>query len=196
MPLSLFILFDYWGIFFCFNVSWRNQSIDLRCGSFVWILFGAWYLVYCNFYLSFISLFDRLFFVSTFFVLDLLFHFCSGVCSIINFQRCRLILCNIEGQSEFSTISNSSIDGNIKKCFNRHFLRRISWLDTVFYRAISWCHFLCYWLHYCFLPCDIVVSLFMLLTALIYIKPKVHNVATISAFALFFVTCIYVWTIN
>ena len=36
----------------------------------------------------------------------------------------------------------------------------------------------------------------MLLAALIYLKPKVHNVATISAFALFFVTCIHLWTVN
>ena len=40
----------------------------------------------------------------------------------------------------------------------------------------------------CYLTCNIVVSLFMLLAALIYLKPKVHIVATISAFALFFVT--------
>ena len=62
-----------------------------------------------------------------FFILNLLFYFCSGVCSIILFQRCRLILIlsNIEGQSEFSTIANSSIDGNIEKCLNQHFFRCI-----------------------------------------------------------------------
>ena len=60
-----------------------------------------------------------------FFILNLLFYFCSGVCSIIPFQRCRLILCNIEGQSEFSTIANSSIDENIEKCLNQHFFRYI-----------------------------------------------------------------------
>ena len=49
---------------------------------------------------------------------------------------------------------------------------------------------------YCYLPCNIVVSLFMLLAALIYLKPKVHNVATISPFALFFDTCIHLWTVN
>ena len=70
-----------------------------------------------------------------------LFYFCSWVCSIIPFQRCRLILCSIEGQSEFSTIANSSIDGNIKICLNRHFFRCIYWLNIVFYPAISWCHF-------------------------------------------------------
>ena len=48
----------------------------------------------------------------------------------------------------------------------------------------------------CFLPCNIVVSLFMLLAALTYLKPKMHNVATVSAFALFFVTCIHLWTVN
>ena len=47
-----------------------------------------------------------------------------------------------------------------------------------------------------YLSCNIVVSLIMLLAALIYLKPKVHNVATISAFTLFFVTCIHLWTVN
>ena len=51
-------------------------------------------------------------------------------------------------------------------------------------------------IEYCFLPCNIVVSLFMLLAALIYVKPKMNNVATISAFALFFVICIHLWTVN
>ena len=51
-------------------------------------------------------------------------------------------------------------------------------------------------IEYCFLPCNIVVSLFMLLAALIFLKSKMHNVATISAFALFFVTCIHLWTVN
>ena len=51
-------------------------------------------------------------------------------------------------------------------------------------------------IEHCYLPCNIVVSLFMLLYALIYLKHKVHNVATISAFALFFVTCIHLWAIN
>ena len=41
-----------------------------------------------------------------------------------------------------------------------------------------------------------MVSLFMLLAALIYLKPKVHNVATITVFALFFVTCIHLWAVN
>ena len=41
-----------------------------------------------------------------------------------------------------------------------------------------------------------LVSLFILLAALIHLKPKVHNVATISAFALFFLTCIHFWTVN
>ena len=34
----------------------------------------------------------------------------------------------------------------------------------------------------------------MLLDTLICLKPTVHNVATISAFALFFVTWIHSWT--
>ena len=49
---------------------------------------------------------------------------------------------------------------------------------------------------YCFLLCNIGVSLFMLLAALNYLKPKMHNVAAISAFALIFVTCIHLWTVN
>ena len=49
---------------------------------------------------------------------------------------------------------------------------------------------------YCYLLCNTVVSLFMLLAALIYLKLKVHNVATISAFVLFFATCINLWTVN
>ena len=36
----------------------------------------------------------------------------------------------------------------------------------------------------------------MLLAAFIYLKPKVHNVATISVFTLFFVTCINLWIVN
>ena len=51
-------------------------------------------------------------------------------------------------------------------------------------------------IEYCYIPCNIVVSLFMLMTALIYLKPKVHNVATISTFALFFVTCIHLWAVH
>ena len=51
-------------------------------------------------------------------------------------------------------------------------------------------------IEHCYLPSNIAVSLFMTLAALIYLKPKVHNVATISAFALFFVTCIHLWTVN
>ena len=42
-----------------------------------------------------------------------------------------------------------------------------------------------FFIEYCHLPCNIVVSLFMLLAALFHLKPKVHNVATISAFTLF-----------
>ena len=51
-------------------------------------------------------------------------------------------------------------------------------------------------IEHCYLSCNIVVSLIMLLAALIYLKPKVYNVATFSAFALFFVTCIDLWTVN
>ena len=51
-------------------------------------------------------------------------------------------------------------------------------------------------IEHCYLFCNIVVSLIMLLAALIYLKPKMHNVATISAFALFFLTCIHLWTVN
>ena len=41
-------------------------------------------------------------------------------------------------------------------------------------------------IEYCYLSCNIVVSFFMLLAALIYLKPKVHIAATVSAFALLF----------
>ena len=51
-------------------------------------------------------------------------------------------------------------------------------------------------IEYCYLPCKIVVSLLMSLAALIYLIPKVHNVGTISAFVLLFVTCIHLWTVN
>ena len=36
----------------------------------------------------------------------------------------------------------------------------------------------------------------MLLTPLIHLKPKVHNFVTISDFALFFATCIHLWTVD
>ena len=48
-----------------------------------------------------------------------------------------------------------------------------------------------FFIDYCNLPCNIGVSLFMLLAALIRLKPKVHNVATISVFVLFFATYIH-----
>ena len=48
-----------------------------------------------------------------------------------------------------------------------------------------------FFIDYCNLPCNIRVSPFMLLAALIHLKPKVHNVATISVFALFFATYIH-----
>ena len=51
-------------------------------------------------------------------------------------------------------------------------------------------------IEHCYLSCNVVVPLIMLLVALIYLKPKVRNVATTSAFALFFVTCIHSWTVN
>lgn len=41
--LSVIILLDDWGLCFCFNVPWRNYSIDSQCGSFVYTLFGACY---------------------------------------------------------------------------------------------------------------------------------------------------------
>ena len=46
-------------------------------------------------------------------------------------------------------------------------------------------------IEHCYLSCNIVVSLIMLLAALIYLKPKV-----LSAFGVFFVTCIHLWTVN
>ena len=104
---------------FAFVLMYHGETSQLICSA---DHLSGFYLVHR----SFMSLFDRIFFVGTFFILNLLFYSCSGVCSIIPFQRCRLILCNIDGQSEFSTIANSSIDCNIKKCLNQHFFRRIS----------------------------------------------------------------------
>ena len=49
--------------------------------------------------------------------------------------------------------------------------------------------------HY-YLPCNIVVSLFMLLATLIHLKFKLHNAATISFLALFLATCIHSWPVN
>ena len=43
-----------------------------------------------------------------------------------------------------------------------------------------------FFIEYCYLPCNIVVSLFVLLAALNYLKPKVHNVATISPVCIIF----------
>ena len=118
---------------------------------------------YCNLHWSFLSLFDRIFFVGTSFIFKLLLFFFSGVCSIIDFQRYRLILCNIEGQSEFSKNANSSIHGNIKKMFEPTFLQ------------------LYFLIEYCFWPCNIVILCFKLLATLIYLKPKMHNVAAIGS---------------
>ena len=129
---------------FCFNVQWRNQSIDLQCRSFFWILFGAWYwkefwntqcLFYCNLNRSFMSLLDRIFLIGTIFILNLLLCFWPGMCSIIPFQRYRLVLCNIKEQSEFSTIANISIDCIIK-IFSDLFLYRIL-LFTLQYRGVT-----------------------------------------------------------
>ena len=55
-----------------------------------------------------------------------------------------------------------------------------------------------FFIGYCYLPCNIVVALVMLLATLIYLKPKVHNVAAISTFALFLlhVFTYDLWTFN
>ena len=53
-----------------------------------------------------------------------------------------------------------------------------------------------FFIEYCYLLCNIVVLLFILLTALVYLKPEVHNVAAISAFGLFCVMCIHLRTAN
>ena len=84
-------------------------------------------------------------------------------------------MCNIDGQSKFSIIANFSIDCNIRKCLSQNFFTSISLSKTVIYPAILLC---------------------LLLAALIHSKPKVHNVATISAFALFSVTCIHSRTVS
>ena len=83
-------------------------------------------------------------FLLVLFILNLLFYFCSGVCSIIPFQRCRLILCNIEEKSDFSTIAKFSIDCNRKKknvwsnISSDVFLYRIL-LSTLQYRGVTFC---------------------------------------------------------
>ena len=71
-----------------------------------------------------------------------------------------------------------SIECNTKKIFKTTFLRLYFCIENCY---VSW---------------NIAVSLFALMDALIHLKPKVDNVATISAFALFFVTCIHLWTGN
>ena len=110
-----------------------EKNFRITCGVII-ILTGLLYLYFIGSFLLVLFLY-------------LLFYFCSGVCSIISFQRHQLILCNIEGQTEFSTIAKFSIDCNWRKCLNQHFFRCISLSNTVIYLAILWCHFLCYWLH-------------------------------------------------
>ena len=82
--------------------------------------------------------------------------------------------------------------GTVEVFNNRKFFNRLQY-KKMFDPKFLLMYFL---IEYCYLPCNIVVSLFMLLAALIYLKAKVHNVATISAFALFFVACIHLWTVN
>ena len=76
---------------------------------------------------------------------------------------------------------------NNRKFFNRLQCKKL--FEPIFFQM----YFL---IEYCYLSCNIAVSIFMLLAALIHLNPKVHNVATISDFALFFVTCIHLWTVN
>ena len=53
-----------------------------------------------------------------------------------------------------------------------------------------------FFIEYCYLPWNIVVSLFLLWAALIHLNSDVHDVATISAFALFLShVFIYGWSI-
>ena len=59
---------------------------------------------------------------------------------------------------------------------------KIFLVNTVIF--IEYC-ILYIFIKYCYLPCNIPVSLFVLMATLTYLKPKVHNFATISAFALF-----------
>ena len=70
---------------------------------------------------------------------------------------------------------------------NRKFFNRLQY-KKMFEPTFLQTYFL---IEHCYLSCNIVVSLIMLLAALIYLKPKV-----LSAFALFFVTCIHLWTVN
>ena len=112
---------------------------------------------------------DRIFFVGTFLILNLLFSFCSGVCSIIPFQRCRLILRNIEGQSEFSIIPNTSIHGNIQKMFEPTFLQMYLLSE------------------YCFLPCNIVSVTFYVIGRINLLKTQ--NASCCNSFDFYIIFC-------
>ena len=115
-------LSDDWGLWFCCYVSCRNQSNDLHCGSFVWVLFGSWFLTkkisnslwlfYCNFNHSLMPLLDRIFIVGIVFILKLANPLL--IKGLLNYSFSRMPV--IEGQSEFSAIANLSIDCSIKKC--------------------------------------------------------------------------------
>ena len=164
---------------FAFVLMYHDETSQLICST---DHLSGFYLVddiektfrtTCGFFNFNLNRFLCLYLIRSFllvlFILNLLFYFCSGVCSIIPFQRCRLILCNIEEKSEFSTIAKFSIDYNRKKkMFEATFLQMYFFIE------------------YCYLPCNIVVSLFVLLAALNYLKPKVHNVATISPVCIIF----------
>ena len=82
--------------------------------------------------------------------------------------------------------------GTVAVFNNRKFFNKLQY-KKMFEPTFLQMYFL---IEHCYLHCNILVSLFMLLAALIYLKPKVHNVATISSFALFFVICIHLWTVN
>ena len=145
---------------FAFVLTHYGENSQLICSADHLCGFYLVRVIERNFNLRlFMSLFDRIFIVTIFFVLNLLFYFWSVVCSVILFQR-----------------------GTVGVFSNRILLNRLQY-KNMFEPTCFQMHF---FIEYCYLPCNIMVSLLMLLAESIYLKPKVRNVATISVLALFF----------
>ena len=70
-----------------------------------------------------------------------LYWTCYSICD----QWCAQSFPFKEGQLEISTITNYSIDCNIRTYLSQHVFRCIFFFISAIYPAISWCHFLCYW---------------------------------------------------
>ena len=82
--------------------------------------------------------------------------------------------------------------GTVEVFNNRKFINRLQYKEMFEAKFFQ----MYFFIEYCYFPSNIVVSLFVLLDDLIYLKTKVQNFATTSAFALFFVICIHSWTVN